>query len=98
MDGAGKHVMLDDPLDIAAAEGLKTRFSEAVAASGDPVLNGSAVARLTTPCLQLFVSLARSLEAQGRTFSIEAPSEAMRQAFVDAGLAHEFNQWSGNHG
>ena len=49
-------------------------------------LDAAQVETITTPGLQLIVSLAKTLEAQSGTLTIINPRESFQHAFTDSGL------------
>jgi anti-anti-sigma regulatory factor len=74
-------------LDLACAEDLHQKLQEACAQDGPVTLNGAAVERVSTACLQLLVAAAISARARGLAFALHAPSPVLRAAVEDLGLA-----------
>lgn len=72
-------------LDLPAAEPFCRSLRDALMLEALD-LDGSAVERVTTPCLQLLISASMSAAAQGVAFRISAPSPALRAAVADLGL------------
>lgn len=60
----------------------------------DLAIDCSKVKRITTPCVQIILSAAQTLESQDKKFSLDHPSEDFCQAFFDLGLVEQFNKWS----
>ncbi len=72
-------------LDLPAAEPFCRSLRDALMLEALN-LDGSAVERVTTPCLQLLISASMSAAAQGVAFRIVAPSPALSAAVADLGL------------
>jgi chemotaxis protein CheX len=72
-------------LDLAAADALCRTLREGLALD-DLMLDGRAVERVSTPCLQLLLSAAMSASAQGARFRIASPSDALSTAIAELGL------------
>jgi chemotaxis protein CheX len=87
---------LNDVLDISYAEKLKTvtmEFLEKSAQKG-VVLDASTVGRITTPCIQVILSVAKSCSMMNVNFKIKNPSDIFQKAFIDIGLAKQLKNWS----
>jgi anti-anti-sigma regulatory factor len=56
-------------------------------------LDASAVERLTTPAVQLLLSLAKTLHNTDMQFSILQPSVVFDEVFDDMGLSVELEDW-----
>ncbi|NKC31268.1 STAS domain-containing protein [Roseomonas sp. BU-1] len=73
-------------LDLTAAEplcqALRVRLDDATLA-----IDGSAVERISTPCLQVLAAAHAGAVARGTAFRLHAPSEALRQAIDELGLS-----------
>ncbi len=74
-------------LDLAAAEPL-ARVLEAQLASGNLQVDGSAVERVATPCLQVLAAATVSATRRGQAFLVRRPSEVLQAAIADLGLIH----------
>lgn len=57
------------------------------------MIDAGQTALITTPGIQLILSLAVMLKASGGALSILKPKEAFKQAFSALGLARELAQW-----
>jgi len=77
---------LDGTLDLAAAEALHGSLM-AQLAEGGIALDGAAVERVGTPCLQLLAAAARTARTRQMPFRLQRASAALRAAIVDLGLA-----------
>lgn len=58
------------------------------------VIHAESVTRITTPGIQVLISLGRSLEQKNQSFSLGSVSPAVREAFADLGLSSLLEQWS----
>jgi anti-anti-sigma regulatory factor len=58
------------------------------------VLDAGDVERVTTPCVQIILSLGKTLEKDNRLLKIDRATDDMRQVFCDLGLEEQFNKWS----
>ncbi|MCC7260774.1 MAG: STAS domain-containing protein [Alphaproteobacteria bacterium] len=59
------------------------------------VVDGSAVERITTPGVQLLLSLEKTLAQRGEKKLVLAnPSGALRDACAALGLSHKLQEWS----
>lgn len=74
-------------LDLAAAEPL-ARALEAQLAAGALQIDGSAVERVATPCLQVLAATAVSARRRGQAFTVRRPSDVLQAAIADLGLIH----------
>ncbi len=81
-------------LDLFAAESLRDALCEAIDHGKRLVLDGSRVERLSTACIQVLLSAARTIERDGREMRLEDPSPALISAFADLGLSSEIVHWS----
>ena len=93
MDSSQK-IELAPVLDLAYADKLKELLLTALAAGNDIWLDAGKVDRITTPCLQLFVAVARELSENGGSFKITQASEAVVTALKDIGLEEIYQKWS----
>jgi anti-anti-sigma regulatory factor len=85
---ASDPIHLSSVLDVLAAaplcEELRTRLSS------DELLelDGSAVERVSTACLQIILTASITARSQGAALRLTAPSPALSQAIADLGLDH----------
>lgn len=86
-------VTLPGTLDTAVAAPLKDALMEAVAAGRPVVVDASAVARLSTACIQVLIAGGRAVAGAGHQFSVARPSEALVSAFDDMGLFPVMMTW-----
>jgi anti-anti-sigma regulatory factor len=84
--------------DTAAAPMLHQQLLARVSAGTPLVLLCRDVERITTACVQLLLAADRSLIRRGAGLVARTPSEAMRAAFSELGLADELERWVQAHG
>ncbi|OIR00347.1 hypothetical protein GALL_176000 [mine drainage metagenome] len=72
-------------LDLSAAEPLRQTLLERMA-EREILLNGAAVDRVSTACLQVLLTAAADCRGKGGRLRLEAPSDALRNAFTTLGL------------
>ncbi len=88
--------------DLAAAGVLRDSLVAAIAGGGPVRVTADAVDRLGTACIQILLAadaaLAARSGAKSGTLEMTGASAAARQALADAGLAEDFDRWSGAHG
>ena len=82
-----KTVVLDAKLDSAAADGLKSTLLELQ--KDDVTLDGSSVDQIGGLCLELLMSVRHLWAAQGKTVTLEAPSEQLIDDLGRFGLTIE---------
>ncbi len=87
-------ITLPSVLNLGVAEELREKFMQTLVVDSDITLDASDVSTLTTPCLQVLVSAGRTVEEGGNSFSINNPSDAVKEAFDDLGLTDIFSKWS----
>lgn len=92
--GQEQKVELPQDLDMLYAEQLKTQLLEALDGDEPIVLQGSAVGRVSSSCIQVIFAAAQSAKEQGRTLELQASSDVLAEAFIDLGLEPEFQEWS----
>lgn len=74
-------------MSIETAEALAAEFKQLpLAEKTSLILDASQVENITTPGLQLIVSLGKTLEAQGGTLIINGQKDSFTRAFRDTGL------------
>jgi anti-anti-sigma regulatory factor len=78
--------VLPSSLDLPAAGPLCRQLQEQVLSGGPVLLDGAAVDRVSTPCLQVLVAARRSTESRGLRFELRDPSAALTNALADLGL------------
>ena len=84
---ASPKLILPQTLDLTRADALHSAVQAALAQDGDVCLDGSDVAHISTACLQVLVATAAAARGQGRGFVLDAPSDVLRGAARDLGLA-----------
>ncbi len=88
-----KSIILSSQLDISKAEELlKLLLSYK---NKIQVIDASKVEYMTTPCVQIFLSYAKSMVENKKIFRIKSYSENFKAAFFDLGFGNEFMEWSG---
>ena len=75
-------------LDVTAADALLAGLQRRVAEREPVLIDGSAVERISTACVQVLAAAAIAAQAGGLPFDAFAPSAIMRQAITDLGLRH----------
>lgn len=81
--GSGAQLKLPPILDLAAAEGF---LAAARGIAGKPCdIDGSAVARFSTPCAQVLMAFLRS----GDDVKLVSPSEELTRSLTELGLMDE---------
>lgn len=81
----GGSYRLQPNLDLEAAEPLALAL-RAMLPDGPIRIDGTAVERAMTPCLQVLVAAAATARATGIVFRLENASQAMAEAIADLGL------------
>lgn len=77
---------LPSSLELAAAEPLCRKLQDKIRDARPILLVGSAVERISTPCLQILVAASKSARARGVSFALREPSKVLLDALVDLGL------------
>lgn len=85
-------------LDFADTEALLPTLREAAAGTTVCVLECGAAERISTPAVQMLLSLEKTLRQQNGALTLRAPSPALARAFADLGLGENLNRWSKEHG
>ncbi|MCP5361818.1 MAG: STAS domain-containing protein [Hyphomicrobiales bacterium] len=91
--GSGGTFVLPASMDITYVSRLHDEMCKRVDVDGDVELDAEGVERLTTPCVQVLLSLAKTLEGRGKSLKITAASEAFSAAMYDLGLCTQMEQW-----
>lgn len=81
----GAALALSPSLDLTEAEGLCQALRQGLL-QGGLVLDGSAVERVSTPCLQVLAAAAASAAASGAVFRLCHASSALSTAISQLGL------------
>jgi len=84
-DIASRTILLPAVLDLAAAEELSRTLVGRLTEGGIEI-EGSAVERVATPCLQVLAAAAASARGQHHPFRLCRPSAALQAAISDLGL------------
>jgi chemotaxis protein CheX len=84
--------MLPQILDLTYAQPLRDAMA-ALLIGGTPVLDASAVERMSTPCAQVLLATGRAAVLAGDSFKILNASDVFRAALADLGLQPEFSKW-----
>lgn len=79
-------MQLAPSLDLTEAEALCLALRDRLQ-DGAVLLDGSAVERISTPCLQVLAATAASAERRGAEFRLVRASAALSVAIADLGLA-----------
>lgn len=86
-EGSGASFVLPPVLDLPAAAPLKSRLLEALEKGNSLVIDAGAVQRITTPCLQVLASVAKTGEAGGTSVRFHNVPEAFAEAARLLGLS-----------
>lgn len=83
-------------LDMRAAPWLYDHMMAALQSGGDIRLDASQVERLSTPCMQILLSAATTLDQvlTGHRIRVTDASEAFWEAFNDLGYGSLIERWS----
>lgn len=79
-------------LDISAAEALRQQLADALGSGEAILLDGSAIERLTTPCIQVILSLKKSAAQRQQDCHLIDASEGCCQAFERLGLTNQLEE------
>lgn len=79
-------VALPAELGLAAAEPLRAALVRAIDAGAALTIDGAAVERISTACLQVLLAAARAAERGGMAFRIINPSQVLSDAVRDLAL------------
>ncbi|HYE01412.1 MAG TPA: STAS domain-containing protein [Alphaproteobacteria bacterium] len=93
-EAEGVALTLPADLDFAAAPALADALRQALALSERVTVDGAAVGRPGTACLQALVAASRQADAGGAGFAVLRPSPALREACDDLGLGGWLDRWS----
>jgi len=87
---------LREVLDISVAEKFKDEVIEYLEKSSKTgvILDAEKVSRITTPCIQVIISLEKSCKLSSINFKILTPSDAFKKVFAELGLSKQLNDWS----
>ncbi|NDF11995.1 MAG: STAS domain-containing protein [Proteobacteria bacterium] len=88
-----EHV-LPAQLDIRAVESFYEEIKKLSERTTHITLDASKVERLTTPCVQIILSLAKYLTASGGALKITSPTVVFSLAFTDLGFSRNLKEWS----
>ncbi len=84
-----EHLTFELPpvMTIEAAESLAAELKQLPLTENTTLhLDASRVEHITTPCLQLIVSLGKTLAIQGGSLTIQGQKDSFTRAFRDTGL------------
>jgi anti-anti-sigma regulatory factor len=79
-------LVLPAVLDLANATFLQQLLVDHCEQGGAVVLDGSAVERVSTACLQVLVAAAKAAQSHGRAFTLAAASHTLASAINDLAL------------
>lgn len=80
-------------LDIINAESFLTSLKD-TAPDTALTLNAEKVERITTPGVQLLLSIDSTLTKGGGKLTLQSPSEIFNNALIDLGFEDKLNEWS----
>lgn len=78
-------------MNIAHAEKMSLGVKKYMANSNKRIFDASEVERITTPCLQLLLSIAKLSKEDGVEFQVKSPSDVFSKAVEDLGMSNELN-------
>ena len=81
-------------LDLNSASALRASLRDVFERTETVALDCSQVSRITTPAVQILLSLTKSMDTTGHRPTFITPSEAFRSAFRDLGLQDHLSHWS----
>lgn len=98
-DSGASVFVLPEILDIARADSFLSSVNGLLDSSPKGIeIDGSAVGRITTPCIQILLSLSKTAaENYNIMIKLGKVSEVMSEAFADLGLGSTLEQWSGKN-
>ncbi len=86
---------LPEVSDITIVSRLLTDFQDIINKNSNKIaVDGSKVVRITTPCVQLLISVGKTAAEENIEYYVQSPSDAMKEVFRDLGLEGELNKWS----
>lgn len=94
MSNKTDEIKLAPSMDIIAAEKFKEQLLAAINDAGKVTINASDVDRITTPCIQLFLSADKELANNGGALKMINASDITISALKDIGLEKEYLRWS----
>lgn len=81
-------------LDISHAERVCAEMRKYISkAKGKIILDASEVERITTPCIQILLSVAHLSKRDGLSFKVSSPTDVFCTAMEDIGLSDELKEW-----
>ena len=86
---------LPQSIDISTASDVLDGIKKVYSKDSDFIIEGSEVGKITTPGVQLILSLATTVEKNNKKFTLKDASENMVAAFEDLGLSKQLNEWKG---
>ncbi len=85
---------LGSALDISHVERMHKEVIKYLKGNKNLIFDASKVERITTPCIQLLMSVANQAKKDNDVkFSIKSPSPAFELAMEDLGMINELNNW-----
>ena len=80
-------------LDLGASAPFKDVLIEAIEHQKKIILDASEVQRMSTACVQVFVSAGKTMEEAGLERALYKPTDAVVDAFNELGLFPELMKW-----
>lgn len=80
-------------MDIHVCSALKETFLEALPIGKEVVIDASRVDRMSTPCIQVLLSAAKTMTENDQAFALRQPSEEFVTAFNELGLFPVLMKW-----
>ncbi|MBL4838121.1 MAG: STAS domain-containing protein [Kordiimonadaceae bacterium] len=84
---------LPPELDLLAAESLKEKLVDFLHQEVGLIVDGSDVARISTPCIEVLFAAGTAFTEAEQAFQITNPSQYMNDALEALGLSDHFQRW-----
>ena len=81
-------------LDMSASDEFLDVMKACVSAQNSIILDGEDVQRVSTPCVQVMLGAAKTVEDAGGSFTIKNMSSDFERALRELGLAEYIDKWS----
>lgn len=87
MPNSPSEICLPSSLGLVDSGPLLTALRDSLIARNAVRVDGAAVERISTPCIQLLVAAALNARSEGLVFELASPSSALNEALADLGVA-----------
>lgn len=92
MKNNSSSLILPEVVDIAASSGLQHNLHNLMDTALRIVVDARSVERISTPGIQLFLSVKKAAQAAGKEFELLEPTPVVSLAIEDLGLSSEFTK------